>query len=185
MDSGTPVLAPWLTGPRIGLRAPVREDAGDVAAWCGDTPLPLPDAAEEMLVREERVPWGKNPAARLMIVAVGDGSVVGSIIIERTMNRTSQVSLFIGGRNVDTASIQRDVVGLVVPWLLGEIGLMTVKMRIPADETSLIEAVEAAGLREAVRLREFLRRDTGRVDMLIFERVNDGWGHRVGEVPDA
>lgn len=185
METGAPILAPWLTGSRVGLRAPVLEDAAAIAAWCDDTPLPLPGAAEEMLAREERVPWGKNPAARLMIVSLQDHSVQGSVVIERTQGRTSRISLVVGGRGIDRPAVQHEVLGIVVPWLLGEMGLMTVTMRIPADDTALLAAADAAGLREAVRLREFVRRESGRVDMLIVERVNEAWGRRAGEMRDA
>jgi RimJ/RimL family protein N-acetyltransferase len=69
-----------------------------------------------------------------------------------------------------------------VPWLLDELALMTVKIRIPADDVALIAAAERAGMRQAVRLREAIARPQGRVDLLMFERVNAQWGRRLKDV---
>lgn len=168
--------AVWLRGDLIGLRAPVRSDAGEVDAWyAGDPPL-TPDAAEALLVAGERIPWGNNPVVRLMIVGLVEGSVLGSVVVYRSQSRTSRVELVLGSRIEDRGEIQHEVLELVVPWLLGELGLMTVKIRIPADDTSLIAAAGQAGMRQAVRLREAIARPTGRVDLLMFERVNPQWG---------
>ncbi|HWV35032.1 MAG TPA: hypothetical protein VNZ55_05320, partial [Thermomicrobiales bacterium] len=74
--------------------------------------------------------------------------------------------------------LAEDVLALVVPWALGELGLMAVSIRIPEDDVSLTGAAVAAGMREAVRLRKAVRRPGERVDLLIFERVNPDWGRR-------
>lgn len=177
--------AVWLRGDLVGLRAAVRSDAGEADAWYGGERPLTPDAAEALLVLGERVPWGNNPVLRLMIVALVEGTVLGAVVIYRTQDRTSRVELTIGA-NVDIrAEIEREVLGLVVPWLLGEVGLMTVKMRIAADDLSLISAAEQAGMRQAVRLRESILRPTGRVDLLMFERVNQEWGRSWKEAGDG
>lgn len=173
-DSLPPAV--WLRRTMIGLRAVVRTDAGDVDAWYEGSPPLTPDEAEALLVAGDRIPWGNNPVIRLMIVSLEEGEVLGSVVISRFQSRTSQIVLTIGQRAVNRPEIEREALALVVPWLLDEVGLMTVKMRLPADETSLIAAALHAGMREAVRLREYVARDDGRVDVLMFERVNRQWG---------
>jgi RimJ/RimL family protein N-acetyltransferase len=153
----------WLRGQVIGLRAPVRGDAGEVDTWyAGDPPL-TPDEAEALLVAGERVPWGNNPVIRLMVVSLVEGTVVGGVVITRSQNRTSRIEITLGARVDEREEIQLEVLGLIVPWLLDELGLMTVKIQMPADDVALIAAAEHAGMRQAVRLREAIARPQGRV----------------------
>lgn len=175
--SGLPP-AIYLRGELVGLRAPLRADAGDASVWYeGDPPL-LPEAAESLLVAGERIPWGNNPTIRLMIVALDSGEIMGGLLVHRSANRTSQLTLTVGERVPQRAQVQAEVLRMVVPWLLNEVGLMTVSIRIPADETSMLNAAEGAGMRTAVRLREYVVRPGGRVDLLTMECVNAEWGRR-------
>ncbi len=175
--SGLPP-AIYLRGKLVGLRAPLRADAGDASVWYeGDPPL-LPEAAESLLAAGERIPWGNNPTIRLMIVALASGEIVGGLIVHRSASRTSQLALTVGERVPQRAQVQAEVLRLAVPWLLNEVGLMTVTIRIPADETSMLTAAEGAGMHTAVRLREYVVRPGGRVNLLTMERVNEDWGRR-------
>lgn len=168
----------YLRGALTGLRAPLLADAGDASIWYeGDVPL-LPDAAESLLVAGERVPWGNNPNIRLIIVALDSGETVGGILVQRSANRTSRLTVTVGERVPMRAQVQAEVPGLVVPWLLEEVGLMTVTIAVPADETSMLAGAEAAGMRIAVRRREYVVRPGGRVDLLTLERVNEEWGRQ-------
>ena len=168
----------YLRGDIIGLRAPVRADAGYVDIWKeDDTPL-LPEAAESLLIAGERVPWGNNPVIRLMIVGLDSGETLGSLVVHRSGNRTSRLTLTVGADVQRRAQIERDALGLAVPWLLNEIGLMTVTIQVPADETTRVSAAEAAGMSIAVRLREYIARPDGRTDLLTLERINEEWGQR-------
>lgn len=168
----------YLRGELAGLRAPLRADAGTADVWYeGPVPL-LPEAAESMLVASERVPWGNNPVIRLMIVALDSSETLGSVLIHRSADRTSRLTLTVGERVPMRAQVEGEALGLVVSWLLNEIGVMTVTIRVPADEMSMLAAAEAAGMRTAVRLREHVARPGGRVDVLTMERVNEGWGRR-------
>jgi RimJ/RimL family protein N-acetyltransferase len=177
-DGGGLPPAIYLRRDLVGLRAPLRADAGDASAWYeGEAPL-LPDAAESLLAAGERIPWGKNPTIRLMIVELDSGEIVGSLLVHRSASRTSQLTLIVGERVCQRAQVQAEALRLAVPWLLNEVGLMTVTIRIPADETSMLDAAEGAGMRTAVRLREYVVRPGGRVDLLTLERVNEEWGRR-------
>jgi len=168
--------AVWLRGDLVGLRAAVRSDAGEADAWYEGGPPLTPDQAEGLLIASERIPWGNNPNLRLMIVSLPDGGVVGGLMVYRSQGRTSRLELTMGRPVANLAAMEREVLGSVVPWLLDEVGLMTVKIRIPADALSLIDAAKQAGMRQAVRLREFVARGQERVDLLMFEKVNPDWG---------
>ena len=181
MDCIFPPLptAVWLRGRTVGLRAPVRADAGEVNVWYGGDPPLTPDEAETLLATEERVPWGHNPVMRLMIVTLSDGNVLGSVVVHRSQRRTSRLELAVGTRRCHREDVQREVLCIVIPWLLSEVALMTVTIRIASDDEPLIEAALQAGMKEAVRLREAVARPDGRVDLLIVERVNEQWGRRL------
>lgn len=168
--------AVWLRGKMIGLRAVIRADAGDVDLWYEGSPPLTPDEAEARLVSGERIPWGNNPIIRLMIVSLEGSEALGGVVVTRSQSRTSDIVLTVGRRAANREEIEREALGLIVPWLLNEVGLMTVKMRIPADESSILAAATLTGMREAVRLREYVVRDVGRADLLIVERVNRQWG---------
>lgn len=171
--------AVWLRGHIVGLRAPVQSDAGEVNVWYdGDPPL-TPEEAEALLVSGERVPWGNNPVMRLIVVSLSDGIVLGSVMIYRFQSRTSRLELTLNARRIDRDGVQREVLSMVVPWLVDEIGLMTVTMRIADDDGPMIAAALQAGMRQAVQLREAVARPSGRVNLLIFERVNVQWGRRL------
>lgn len=182
--AGLPV-AVWLTGRVVGLRAPVRADAGEVNAWYDGMPPITPDDAEQMLVSEERVPWGNNPVLRLMILRLGTDHVIGSVVLRRRQGRTSRLEIVLNGiHDEECAPVEHDVLCVVVPWIVGELGMMTVTMRVAADDRTVIEAAESAGMREVVRFREAIVRPEGRVDMLILERFARAWGRPAGVTID-
>lgn len=170
----------YLCGTTIGLRAPLRDDAGFVDAWHEGPRSLTPDEAEALLQKEERIPWGYNPTIRLMIVDHDTRDVIGSSLVERAAQRTCTLTVTVNDRHPRQTGIQREAVNLIVPWLLDEVSLMVVTMTLPEDAEALISAATEAGLREVVRLREFIRRDERRIDLLTYERVNWNWGRRPG-----
>ncbi|HVL24194.1 MAG TPA: GNAT family protein [Thermomicrobiales bacterium] len=187
IDTSPLPIAIYLRNERIGLRAPEREDAAQVAAWHeGAFPL-TPEAAGALLVAQETIPWGNNPAIRLIAVELATGAVAGGAVLERTDNRVGKLRLTAGGAERPAAErqgIRAEMLRILLPWAMDEIDLMVVSVDIPADETVLIEAATEAGMRQAVRLREYVARPAGRVDLLMFERVNPAWG-RGGANGDA
>lgn len=170
----------YLRGTTVGLRAPLRDDAGFVNAWHEGPRSLTPDEAEALLHKEERVPWGYNPTLRLMIVEHETRDVVGSVVVERSAQRTCKLTVTVDVRHPRQAGIQHEAVTLIVPYLIDEISLMVVTMTLPADADALIRAAKDAGLKEVVRLREFIRRDNCRIDLLTLERVNWNWGRPPG-----
>lgn len=115
----------------------------------------------------------------LVAIDLASGDFAGGIRITRSNNRTGTLALTVPD-DPARGDILAGILGLVVPWLIREIGLMSVVLDAPADDSEMIRAAGAAGMVEAVRRREHLVRPTGRVDLLQFERVNLGWGQYAG-----
>ncbi len=172
-------VAEYLRNDLYGLRAAVPDDAVHVTAWYeGAFPI-TPEAARELLTGQETVAWGMNPTIRLMVVDLVTAEVVGGAVVERDDNRVSKIRITVGGAGRDTNDaqhLQADVLRMLVPWVMGELDMMTAVIDIPADETILIDAARELGMIEAVRLREHVLRPAGRVDLLMLELVNRAWG---------
>lgn len=171
--------AVFLRGERYGLRAPVREDAEVAGAWHeGAFPVST-EAARTMLVEQETIAWGGNPMIRLIVTELDTGAVVGGALIERQNNRVGKLQVTAGGPDRAGAAAQRlraAVLRLLMPWVMGELNMMTAVIDVPADETVVIDAARDLGLVEVARLREHIARPGRRVDLLMLERVNRRWG---------
>lgn len=178
-ESASPPVAIYLQDARYGLRAPVPEDAEQAWAWYeGAFPI-SGEAAREYLVEQESIPWGGNPTIRLVVIDLATNTVVGGALIERQNNRVGKLQI-VGGRPEpfsDAAQrLRASVLRMLVPWMMGELNMMTTVIDVPADETVMIDAARELGLVEAARLRQHIARPSGRVDLLMLELVNRQWG---------
>jgi RimJ/RimL family protein N-acetyltransferase len=180
-------IAIYLRNDRLGLRAPVREDAHCAHAWY-EGPFPVtPKGAEDVLVEQETIPWGNNPTIRLIAVELASGAVIGGALVERSDSRVGKLRITAGGADrpdEERQGVRADVLRILLPWAMGELDLMVVTVDIADDERIVIDAATEIGMREVVRLREHVARPTRRVDMLMFERVNLAWGQG-GQDDDA
>lgn len=177
MSDRTPNTAIYLSNGSIGLRAPVMEDAAVATVWYEGPASHGQDEVEQFLRREQQIPWGGNPVIRLVACRIGAGDVVGGVVVVRSANRTSSITVTSPSDEPERPSTLEGVMSLVVPWLLDEVGVMTVVLETPTDDLAMIRAAEFAGMQVVVRRREHVRRDDGRVDLLLLERVNMDWGH--------
>lgn len=190
MQNETPLrpVAMYLRDARYGLRAPSLDDAGQASAWYeGHVPI-SPDTARDLLAEQETIPWGANPVIRLMVVELDTGDVIGGALVKRDDNRVSELTITVGGPDWSgerRQQISAAVLRLLVPWVMQELALMTTRIDVPADETTLIDTARQLGMTEAVRLREHVARADGRVDLLMLELVNDAWGRGVREGGDG
>jgi RimJ/RimL family protein N-acetyltransferase len=172
-------VAGYLSDDRYGLRAPNLDDAERSVAWYEGPYLLSPESARSLLAEQETIPWGANPTIRLMVVDLAAGVVAGGALVERTDNRISELRITAGGpdfSNEERQKMRAAVLGLLAPWVMGELDLMTARIDVPADETILIDAAGKLGMVEAARLREHVARPTERVDLLMLELVNRDWG---------
>jgi RimJ/RimL family protein N-acetyltransferase len=186
-ESSSLPVAVYLRNERLGLRAPVREDAAHAGAWYEGTFPVTPQVAEDLLVEQETTPWGNNPTIRLMVIDLETGGVVGGALVERTDNRVSKLRITVGAANRSDDERQQtraDVLRILLPWVMDELDLMIATIDVAADESTVIDTASEIGMNEVVRLREYVARPNGRVDLLMFERVNLSWG-RGGAGHDA
>lgn len=170
------VPAPWLTGEHVGLRAPLLDDVEHAERWYIGEDVTDEATVRRALENRESIPWGGNPVITLVILDLESREITGGVMATRSANRVCRLELNVPDMRGGREATLRETLALVVPWLLDEVGVMSVVIETPADDGEMIRAAEAAGMVEAVRRREHLVRPTGRVDVLQMERVNLDWG---------
>ncbi|HUZ00724.1 MAG TPA: hypothetical protein VMU89_10260 [Thermomicrobiaceae bacterium] len=161
--------AVYLTGPTVYLRALAESDAESAAAWF-DSLFPInASRAAEFLREEHQEPWSRR---RTLAIARNDGGeVVGGARL-RIDGRSAQLGFHMAPWAPDADDLRGEALGLLVPWLRGELECLVVSTEIPADEAATLRAAEAAGMRCRVRLREHVARGGQRVDLLIYQSVD-------------
>ncbi|MBA2278604.1 MAG: GNAT family N-acetyltransferase [Chloroflexia bacterium] len=166
--------AHFLAGETVAFRAPALADAEQAVRWL---PGPFPwnaVQAERLLREQETVPWGNAPTIRLIAVARETGEILGGAEIERQEKRTAWITLTFGPdlAGAERERLHAEALRILVPWLLDELGLMTVTTALGDDEAALKAVAESLGMAEAVRLRAHLARPGGRADLLWFQALN-------------
>ncbi len=164
----------YLSGERIGFRAPVLADAAAAVRWLPG-PFPHYTVQTEQLLREgETAPWGNAAIVRLVAVERESGDIVGGAEIERQENRTAWIRLTFAPvyAKPERESLHAEALGILVPWLRDELELMRITTAVGDDEPAIKAAAEALGMTETVRLRAHLARPDGRVDLLWYQALN-------------
>lgn len=167
-------IAVWLRGQHIGFRAPVLADAAFATQWAGG-PFPLTaQRAEESLRRTETDAWGSGPVNRLMTIDLATDGIAGSVVIERKGSRNTELTFHWAPTlaPADRDAFVAEAMALLVPWLFGELEALTLRVELADDDEAMKRAASAAGLRETVRLPEFVARVDHRVDLLWYMAVN-------------
>lgn len=170
----------FLVGERVYLRSIEEADAKLTTSW-RQTLFSVSPAATESWISDE---LAKDPHLSLVIVRKADDRVVGSIRLEDNDTHASistRVDPLLGEEG------QRDLaeaVTLVADWFINERGQPGLHYRIGADETVLSEALEAFGMRQTARFREFFLRNGQRVDALMYEYLGTTWVANLGD-PNA
>ncbi len=167
-------IATWLRGQRIGFRAPRLTDAAHATQWVGGS-FPMNAVhAEEVLRRTETDPWGDGPVNRLMTIDLATDEIAGSVVIERKGSRNTELTIHWAPAlpPAERDAFVTEALALLVPWLFGELGALTIRVELADDDAAMKAAATAAGLRETVRLPEFVARVDGRVDLLWYMAIN-------------
>ena len=162
--------AVYLSGPTVYLRALTEDDARSAVAWF-DSPFPInASRAADYLRKEHRNPWTRQHR-HLAIVRLADDEVVAGVRL--TINlRSAQLHFHLPPWVADADGVQAEALGLLVPWLRGEMECLAVSTEVPADQTTTITAAEVAGMQANARLREHVARPGRRVDLLIFQATD-------------
>ncbi|MDQ3540562.1 MAG: GNAT family N-acetyltransferase, partial [Chloroflexota bacterium] len=158
-------------------------DAQVGASW-RDTIFPQSPDRVEKWIKEDMVK--ERDTQYLAIVRKADDRVVGSARI----NRDGGVSSFLTLR-VDPLYGERgkawaaEALTMLVPWIVDEQHRPVLSMFLPADEREILDAAEAAGMRETGRFREMLDKDGARIDRLVLTRLNPLWVETLGDPNDV
>jgi hypothetical protein len=165
------VQPPYLTGATIFLRALVATDSEWSSAW-HDSSLPITPARAEALMKDALTdPW-RPSTIRLAIVQSASETVFGGVEIATNGYRTAWVTLHVARSLPDAGAVRAEAIGLLIPWLRDELEMMTVTVEVAADDTLTIAAANELGMVEGARLRAFVARPGGRVDLLYVQALN-------------
>jgi hypothetical protein len=176
----------YLTGARYYLRAPVNDDVAFSASWFPSV-FPVSVGQSERYLKDQlkRVWWASDPF-HLVVARVEDDQVVGGVIIKRPSGPGAEISLrfapALGFAEGDR--IQANALELLVPWLLNEAEVLTITVNVGADQARTLDAAAQLGMSQQVRLREFLARPGGRIDMIQLQALNQRRAARVAEGGD-
>ena len=171
------VWAHYLRDDAIAFRPPEEEDAERSAAWYEGT-FPLSTAqALKVLRKSETVPWGNNPKVRLICGRIDGSEVVGGVVIDREGQRVDDLKItpsrFLEPR--DRHDIATRILRVLTRWLIEEVAVQSIVVRVPADHQHLMNAAESLGFRQTARYREHELRPHGFVDLLVYQLLNPNW----------
>lgn len=174
------MLATYLTGERIALRALQHADKDHAVAWFeGEFPVNA-DRAEKYLRDElDELTYRKS---LLVIVRLENQEVVGGIRV-RLHPRHSEVHIHMAPAIDDADELEGEALQLVVAWLRDEGQHITVSVDVGADQHQTIAAADAIGMEQTARFREWYLRPGGRADRLVFQAIHPLWQGQ--ETPDA
>jgi RimJ/RimL family protein N-acetyltransferase len=167
----------YLTGERVSVRAMVASDKDRTVAWY-NSPFPVHAAFGERYLNEIHQSLWEAPRRQYAIVRTDNEEVLGGVTIRfSSQDRKCRIQMHMAPLLEDADNLQSDALRLLLPWLLDDHNMRRVDVTIPANEIVTIAAAEDLGMFEGVRLREFFRRPGGRVDALIYQRLNPKMEH--------
>jgi len=158
----------YLTGERLLLRAPLAADAAVATGWYpGVFPVGASRGASH-LKDKLKAAWWPDREFQLMIVRMGDDEVIGGVIVEHPTGPGAVLRIKIAPSldPEETDATQADTLRLLVPWLLDEAEVLTITVGIGADQPRSLDAARELRMETQIRLREFLARPGGRVDLI-------------------
>lgn len=164
-------IATYLNGPRVSIRALDTDDAQHAGAWY---PALFGTNASrgEAILKEEQESSGREH--RLGIVLTDGGQLVGGLkLYLKGLHADADVTISPGRPDAD--DLRADVLRMVIPWLRDEAEYTTITAEVAADWPLMIAAAEELGMVRVVRLRQWLTRPGGRVDMYYYQALNPFW----------
>jgi RimJ/RimL family protein N-acetyltransferase len=167
---------PFLTGERVYIRAMVLEDKDCAVAWF-DSDFPVNAVRAEKFLRDEIKEIWAARRKYYVIVRTDNDQVIGGIKSKSWDMRAADLTIRMAPHlSPDEAdSYKADALRLFVPWMRDEHEYMAQTIEIAADETACIAAAEEMDLFFGARFRGFLRRPGGRIDLLVYQALNESW----------
>ncbi len=164
----------YLTGERIYLRAPLKDDTAASASWFPSVFPVGSGKAESHLKDQLKRVWWPGDRLHMMVVRADDDQIVGGVIVEHPTGPTTTVALRFSPilAFADADRMQADTLKILVPWLINEAEVLTITVDVGADQDLTLAAAGELGMSQQVRLREFLARPGGRVDMIQLQALN-------------
>jgi RimJ/RimL family protein N-acetyltransferase len=164
--------AVYLTGDDFYLRAMVLDDKDHAVGWFNSL-IPIDAVAAETLLKElHECGWDEPDEMCLAVVRSSDDEIIGSVVIEDQNRRTAWLNIRSAPSVEDGERLRAKVLELTVPWLRDELEILVTRVEIPEDEPLMLAAAERLGMEHAIRLREYLARPGGRVDVLGYQALN-------------
>lgn len=172
----------YLVGNEVYLRGIEKDDAKIAMSWRPTLHPVSPENTEKWI---EETLAKNDDQITLAIVRKADDRVVGSVTVHLDgMHQWVDAT-------VDRLYEERgqawkaEGITLAAGWLVDERGQPAVGVELPADETVVIAAVEAFGMRQTARFREMYERDGVRVDRLLYEYLSPVWVANLGDPNDV
>jgi RimJ/RimL family protein N-acetyltransferase len=109
--------------------------------------------------------------------------VVGSVTLATVPFRSGSIEWTIDRLLPDDQrlSIAAELLDIGLEWMLREKNLKWASVSLPDDATAPLEAIRAAGGREAYRLRQFVRFGDRRLDQVTWQFFNPVWVDHLGD----
>ena len=168
------MLATYLTGERVALRAVQLSDKDHAVAWF-EGAFPVNSERAETYLKDE-LEGLTDRKVLLVIVRVGadEDEIVGGVRVQ-LHGRHSDVHVHMAPALADADELCGDAVRLLIPWLRDEGEHIAVTLGVAADQTHTIVAAESVGMERTARLREWHFRGGGRVDGLVYQAIHPRW----------
>jgi len=170
----------FLIGEDIYLRPIEEADASSTVSW-RDTAFPISTQQTEKWIKEtvaKQNPFNEN---LLAIVRKIDDVIVGSIKVNfegPLCGVEAHVDPLFGERGWPWKA---EAILLALRWGVEEHHCANGIVFVPGDETGVIAALEAGGMRQSARFREWYSRNGNRVDKVVLEYLNQGWVATLGD----
>lgn len=185
-------LAVLLRGERVKLTAVTPQDLPVIARWFEDTafmrlfdaipaaprtPEQLADWLSTMQKGKDGFLFGIRPVA-------GD-EIIGYIELDGILwnQGTAWFSIGIGDEGRRGQGLGREAAELTLAFAFSELNLHRVQLTVFDYNTAAIALYERLGFRREGAFREFLHRDGGRYDMLLYGILRREWEERQATMP--
>ncbi len=170
----------FLIGDAVYLRPVETGDAASTVAW-RPTVFPISVMRTEEWIKETLAKQDPYREITLVIVRKADDVVVGSLHAaypDICSELTAYVDPLFGDRG---QRWKAEALLLALQWTVDERRTASGLVQLAANEEVVIAALEAGGMRQVARFREWYLRKGVRVDKISLEYLNQNWVNTLGD----